>query len=259
MVGRYSAEQAQIFGEDPALYDRFRPTYPRELMETIVAATASDLPVLEIGAGTGKATKAMLALGKEVHALEPDPRMAAVLDLKCKGEAIRIEQATLEGARLVRESYDLVLAAQTWHWVDADVGYHQAADALVQGGVLALIWHHPEREQGLLGVALEQLYAELAPSIDHLWPGQKGIDFDPGREPIAATTRFSGWSRLEHRWQRQLDPAGVIGWLCSSSDHRLLPIEDRVQLMSGVAALLAELGDEVAVNMTTVAHVAYRI
>lgn len=250
--------QSTIFGEDPDLYDRFRPGYPRELMETVVAAT-SDLPVLEIGAGTGKATKALLALGKAVHALEPDARMAALLDFKCRGEALRIENVSLEDAMLVRESYDLVLAAQAWHWVDPEIAYDAAADSLVQGGVLALLWHHPDDDQGLLGAALEQLYAELAPSIDHFLPGSKGLDYEPTREPRSATARFGGWSRIEHRWKRTLDAPSLIGWLCSSSDHRLLPVEERLQLMSGVAAVMSELGDEVSVNMATVAHMAYRI
>lgn len=257
MVERYSSEQAQIFGEDALLYDRFRPSYPRELMEMVVAET-SDLPALEIGAGTGKATKALLALGKVVHALEPDQRMAAMLDLNCKGSPIRIEQATLEQAVIPPSAFDLVLAAQVWHWLDGDIAYDLAADALVDGGVLALIWHHPQQEQGLFGVALEQLYAELAPAMSHVWPGVKGTEFEPAMEPAPATERFRDWFRLEHLWQRRLDAAGLIGWLCSSSEHLLLPVEQRLQLMVGVAALVSELGDEAVVNMTTVAHLAYR-
>lgn len=258
MVARYSSEQAQIFGEDPSLYDRFRPGYPRELMEEIVNET-SDLPALEIGAGTGKATKALLALGKTVHALEPDHRMAAMLEVNCNGAPIRIEKATLESAHLEPDAYDLVLAAQAWHWLDGDLAYDLAADSLVPGGLLALIWHHPHPDQGLFGSAMEQLYARLAPGMSHVWPGVKAVDFDPSLEPAQAVERFRGWSRREHRWKRRLDAPSLIGWLCSSSDHRLLPMEERLQLMAGVAALIGELGDEVTVDMTTVAHLAYRV
>jgi SAM-dependent methyltransferase len=257
VIERFSAEQAQVFGEDPGLYDRFRPNYPRDLMEAVVA-DSGDLPALEIGAGTGKATKALLALGKHVHALEPDRRMSSVLEMSCAGGPVTVEHATLETADLLPSSFGLVVAAQAWHWVDREIGYDLVADALVEGGVLALVWHHPSPQQGKLGMAMAQLYAELAPSITKPWPGSKASDFDPATEPPAATRRFRDWTRVEHRWQRRLDAAGVVGWLCSSSDHRLLPLDQRATLMAGVAALVAELGPEVAVNMTTVAHLAHR-
>lgn len=258
MIESHTGEQSQIFGEDPALYDRFRPSYPREMIEAIIADT-SQRPVLEIGAGTGKATKALIALGKDVHALEPDQRMAALLKVSCPTGLVQVETATLETANLPLEAFDLVVAAQAWHWVDPTVGYDVAADSLVPHGRLALMWHHPRTEQGLLGEALNQLYAVLAPGITNVLPGAKASGFDPAAEPSAALGRFRSWSRLEHRWRRHLDGPGLVGWLCSSSDHRLLGVEQRTELMSAVAALVAELGGDVAVEMTTVAHMAHRI
>ena len=255
---RFTHEHSQIFGEDPALYERFRPSYPRELMEDVVSET-TDAPVLEVGAGTGKATRALVALGKRVHALEPDARMAALLRLHCGAALSRLDHTTLEHANVPDASYELVLAAQSWHWVDPTVGYDIAADALIPQGRLALLWHHPQPRQGLLGEAMEQLYERLAPEMPYVWPGTKAIDFDPVREPFAATKRFRMWYKREHLWQRRLDAANLVGWLCSSSEHRLLPIEQRTELMSGVAALVKELGGEVVVHMATVSHVAYRV
>lgn len=258
MIEPRGAEQAQIFGEDAVLYDRFRPSYPRDLMEAVVAESG-ELPVLEIGAGTGKATKALLALGKRVHALEPDRRMAAILETACAGGPVTVEYATLETADLRPSSFGLAVAAQSWHWVDREIAYDLVADTLTEGAGLALVWHHPRPDQGLLGEALKQLYTELAPTMPHLWPGVRASGFDPAAEPFAATKRFRTWSRIEHRWERHLDPAGLVGWLCSTSEHRLLPIDQRTQLMTGVAALAAELGPELAIDMTTIAHLAYRV
>ncbi len=252
------SEQAQVFGEDPALYERFRPGYPQQLMELVVAETGPR-PVLEVGAGTGKATRALLALGKQVHALEPDPRMAALLEMTCGPGLTRVEHATLEAARLPVGSFGLIVAAQSWHWVDPNVGYDLAADALAPAGRLALLWHQPLLRQGLFGEAMSQLYAELAPSITGILPGSKGRDFDPANEPFAATKRFRSWARHEHLWQRRLDGANLIGWLCSQSEHRTLPLDQRAELMAAVAALVAELGGTVVVNMATVAHLAYRV
>ncbi len=255
---RYPRGQAQIFGEDPALYERFRPGYPRELMEAVVADTG-DGPVLEIGAGTGKATRALIALGKRVHALEPDARMAAVLQAQCAQGLTCVDHAALEHAELPPGHFALVVAAQSWHWVDAEVGYDLVADSLMSNGRLALIWHHPLERQGMLGEAIAQLYARLAPDMPAVWPGRKASDFDAGNEPFAATRRFRTWSKQEHLWHRRLDGPGLVGWLCSSSDHRLLPVEQRTELMAAVAALVNQLGGQVVVNMKTVAHTAYRV
>jgi SAM-dependent methyltransferase len=258
VIEHHATQQSQIFGEDASLYDRFRPSYPRELMEAVVSETGRR-PVLEVGAGTGKATRALVALGKDVHALEPDVRMAALLQLNCGDGLVAVDHATLEAAALTPAGYDLVVAAQTWHWIDPAVGYDIVADALIPHGRLALLWHHPQPKQGLFGEAMAQLYRQMAPQVASRWPGEKASRFDPTDEPVAATARFRSWVKLEHRWQRRLDAPSLIGWLCSNSDHRLLPVDQRTELMVAVAALVHELGDEVTIDMTTVAHLAHRV
>jgi SAM-dependent methyltransferase len=254
----YGRQPAQIFGEDPILYDRFRPGYPRELMETVVADTGRG-PVLEIGAGTGKATRALLALGRPVYALEPDARMAAVLELNCGSGNMSVLRATLEDSDLPIEAFELAVAAQSWHWVDPVVGYARVSEALVSGGRLALLGHHPEPNQGLLGEAMSQLYAKLAPQIASIWPGAEAAGLDPPRHHVGASTRFRGWARYEHQWLRRLDSVGLIGWLCSGAEHRLLPVDQRTQLITAVAALIDELGGEATVKMRTVALLAQRV
>jgi SAM-dependent methyltransferase len=255
---RPDRQAAQIFGEDPILYDRFRPGYPRELMEAVVESTGRG-PVLEIGAGTGKATRALLALGRPVHALEPDPRMAAMLELNCGDSEVAVERQILEEALLPSEFYGLAVAAQTWHWVDPMVGYARVAEALVPHGRLALLWHHPQDNQGLLGEAIGQVYAALAPEMANIWPGMEFRHFDPPLEHVGASTRFRAWTTQEYRWLRRLDSLGLVGWLCSSSAHRLLPVSQRTELMAAVAVLVSELGGEVTVKMRTVAHLGVRV
>ncbi len=254
-----SPGQATVFGEDAASYERFRPGYPRELLEQILGEAPQPAPVLEIGAGTGKATRALQALGRTVHAIEPDGRMAAVLRSLCQPDQLHVEATTLEAAVLPARSYALALAAQSWHWVDRRLAYDLVADALTPDGVLALVWHHPQPDQGLFGVALGQLYQTLAPSVRHPLPGHKANDFDPDTEPVGATERFDDWVRLEHRWRRRLDAPALVGWLCSQSDHRLLPVAERAELMAGVTALVSEFGGEVVISMATVAHLGRRV
>lgn len=250
---------AVIFGEDAALFDRFRPGYPRELMETIVQGTAEGRPVLEIGAGTGKATRALLALGRTVHAVEPDPRMADLLEMNCHGAPLTVTRAALETADLPYEAFPLVVAAQSWHWIDPEVSYARVSDCLETNGRLALLWHRPVPEQGIIGEALARIHAALAPGITALWPGWEAPDIEPARQHVGAAARFRGWTRHEHRWQRRVDAKGLVGWLCTSAPHRLLPVQQRFDVMSAVATVVEELGGEVIVDMRTVALIGYRV
>ncbi len=70
----------RVFNEVPELYDRVRPAYPDELFADLVAITGMDRrsPVLEVGCGTGQATRSLAALGCSVTAVEPGAGMAAL-------------------------------------------------------------------------------------------------------------------------------------------------------------------------------------
>jgi len=87
-------EQGLVFGEVAEQYDRARPSYPDALFDTIIeyGGLALGDVALEIGAGTGKATRGFLARGIAVHALEPSPGMAAVL----RDHGVDAEETTFE-------------------------------------------------------------------------------------------------------------------------------------------------------------------
>src|SRR5215211_6171756 len=73
----------RVFGEVAALYDEIRPEYPAELVTSLIEYGGGEFrSVVDVGAGTGKATAALLELGAHVTCVEPDPRMAAVLGSK---------------------------------------------------------------------------------------------------------------------------------------------------------------------------------
>ncbi|MFV0259953.1 MAG: class I SAM-dependent methyltransferase [Acidimicrobiales bacterium] len=245
------------FGEAVALYDRFRPSYPRDVIEAVVADAGAG-PVLEVGAGTGKATKALLALGHPVHAIEPDGRMAGALTLNCPSDAVTVVPTTFEQAGLTAGGYRLVVAAQSWEWVDPSVAYERAAMALGPGGHLALVWHQPAPGQGLFGEAIRHIYRRVEPHLARtILPGSATVSFRPGRV-AAATAAFPTWTRVEHEWSRDIDAAGLVGWLCSEVRYLVLDPERRTRLMVAVARLVDEFGGIVSVPMTTVAHIGRR-
>lgn len=134
---------ATTFDGVAELYERVRPGYPAELFEDLRATvdpTGAGARVLEVGAGTGQATRGLLALRWSVVALEPGAGLAAVARRVLAGSGdVRVEQVPFERWQPAGDRFDLVLAATSWHWVDPVVGFARAARALRPGGWLAVI------------------------------------------------------------------------------------------------------------------------
>jgi SAM-dependent methyltransferase len=132
------AERARSFGRLAADYDRIRPGYP--------AAAVAPLPsgsVVDVGAGTGKLTTALVAAGHAVVAVEPDPDMRAVL----AGHAlpgVDVVDGTGERLPIPDGAAASVVYGQAWHWVDPVAASAEARRVLDPRGVLALLWNLPD-------------------------------------------------------------------------------------------------------------------
>src|SRR6266853_6040490 len=99
MTGPDRRDLGRLFNEVPELYDRVRPAYPDELFADLVAITGIDRgsSVLEVGCGTGQATRSLAALGCSVTAIEPGAGMAAIARQRLANfPAVHIDNATFE-------------------------------------------------------------------------------------------------------------------------------------------------------------------
>jgi ubiquinone/menaquinone biosynthesis C-methylase UbiE len=130
-------EPARSFGGVADAYDRGRPTYPREA--AVWLTSDKPLTVLELGAGTGKLTEQLVALGHDVHATEPDPKMLAILAKNLP--YVRVSQASAEEIPSGDSSYDVVVSAQAFHWFDYDKALPEIARVLRPRGRLSLVWN----------------------------------------------------------------------------------------------------------------------
>ena len=130
-------EPARSFGGVADSYDRGRPTYPREA--AVWLTSEQPLSVLELGAGTGKLTQQLVALGHDVHATEPDEKMLALLAKNLPD--IRVSQSSAEEIPSGDSSYDVVVSAQAFHWFDYDKALPEIARVLRPHGRLSLVWN----------------------------------------------------------------------------------------------------------------------
>jgi SAM-dependent methyltransferase len=127
---------ATSFGSDAERYDHARPDYPDELITRILAGHPG-ADVLDVGCGTGLAARQFQAAGRTVLGVEPDARMADF----ARDRGLPVEVATFETWEPGDRSFDVVTAAQSWHWVDPVAGPAKAAAVLRPGGRLAIFGH----------------------------------------------------------------------------------------------------------------------
>jgi trans-aconitate methyltransferase len=248
---REGRQQRLVFGEIAAAYDAFRPSYPDALFDTVVEFGGLDAGdrALEIGAGTGKATGGFLARGLTVHALEPTREMAAV----ARAKGIDVEESLFE-KWTPQHAFDLVYAAQAWHWVEGADRYLRVAAALVPGGTLALFWNKGREWTGSLGAANDAAYAAHAPDLHGKWTWDLSwvrteIDACPVLEDAAVRSVTWSCTYTRDEW---------IALLGTHSDHRILPEEQRSRLHAAVGEAIDRYGGRVDVVYDTVAYLSRR-
>lgn len=130
-------ERARSFGPVSEAYERSRPGYPEAVVHWLVGEEPRD--VVELGAGTGKLTRSLVALGHRVTAVEPLPEMIAHLLVAAPG--VIVVEGGAESIPLPDASADVVTAAQAFHWFDHNPALREIARVLRPGGWVALVWN----------------------------------------------------------------------------------------------------------------------
>jgi SAM-dependent methyltransferase len=136
-----TAHLSSSFGAVADEYNRLRPGPSDEALDWLLPEGASD--VLEIGAGTGVLTRLLVQRVAHVTAIEPDDRMRAVL--VARDPRVDVLAGRAEELPAASSSYDVVIAASAWHWVDEEQAVPEVARVLRPSGRLSLVWSGPDR------------------------------------------------------------------------------------------------------------------
>jgi SAM-dependent methyltransferase len=129
------------------IYEDIRPSYPEKLIQDVISKTDLKLKdrLLEIGAGTGKATIQFAEKGFRVQAIELGENMAEILKDKCADlPNVSIDVVSFKDwIYLINHKYDMIYSAQAFHWLDKDIKYKKCHDLLKEKGYLVLFWYNP--------------------------------------------------------------------------------------------------------------------
>jgi SAM-dependent methyltransferase len=149
MTTLHGSDLSSSFGAIAADYQAARPSYPQSLFDAVEKLTGRPLSgarVLDVGAGTGIATRLLRGRGADVVAVEPTPGMAA--QLRATSPEIPLVRGDGHALPFADGSVDLVTYAQSFHWTTPETSVPEARRVLRPGGALALFWNVKDRTQG---------------------------------------------------------------------------------------------------------------
>lgn len=249
---------AESFGTDPAGYDRARPEYPAELVARIVGDRTAPA-VLDIGCGTGIAGRQFQAAGGTVLGVEPDARMAS----HARAHGLPVEVATFEDWQPNGRTFDVLIAAQSWHWVDPVTGLRKAAEVLRPGGRFALFGHVFEPPAAIAEPFAEAYRRVVPDSPFGQGSGRRPIEvYQAGYAKIAETLRESGDFRDVEQWrfdwQRDYTRDEWLALLPTTGGIAPLRPEQRAEILAAVGAAIDALGGGFTMEYVTLAATAVR-
>jgi SAM-dependent methyltransferase len=214
------AVRARSFGAAADLYERARPGYPDAAVDWLLPAGAQT--VVDLGAGTGKLTRALAARGVEVIAIEPIDEMRA--QLAAALPEVRAVTGTAEAIPLPDASVDAITVAQAWHWVDPGRATAEAARVLRPGGTLGLIWNRRDERVEWIRQLSSVMGSAEAEVMD-----MEAVEIGP---PFGPTETFVA------EWYRPMDVDMLVEMAASRSYVITATPRRRREILDGIRALV---------------------
>ncbi len=198
------------FGAIADDYDRLRPAAPPEAINWLLPERRQ--VVVDVGAGTGKLTRAVAGKAGHVVAVEPDERMRVVLTARSPG--VEVLTGRGENIPLPDASADVILVSSAWHWMDPDLAVPEIARVLRDGGRLGVIW--TGRDRSVEWLRPEEWFSEPGQQLAEQPDGDRDHEGDRVvRLPDGAP--FVNIETAMFRFTRSLPVPDVIELLATNS------------------------------------------
>ncbi len=222
------------------VYHAIRPGYPAPLFDALFAMLPAHPRVLEVGPGTGQATRSLLHHGARVHAVEIGTSMARKLREVLPDPGLEITIGNFEHVPTRVESYDCVFAATAYHWVEPMARVDRPAALLCDGGVIAIVdttQVESPTDHGFFEAAqaIYERYGE-GRTEPHL-AGRDDVD-PPMRAALEGDARFSGVVVHSYDWDQTYSAAQYRQLMLSYSATQAMEATARRGLLDDMESLV---------------------
>jgi len=237
-------DSTRRFSDRVENYVRYRPSYPDEVIDTLVneAGLSQQTVIADIGSGTGISAELFLKLGCTVNGVEPNAamRLAAEKQLCERYRAadgssrFQCSDGKAEATTLPDDSVDVVIAAQAFHWFNVDQARQEFRRILKPRGLVALLWNSRRTDTTPFLMAYESLLLKYG--TDYQQVNHRNIDpevlqrFFAGPDARVVQGDSMGYTARTFPYVQVFDFPGVRGRLLSSSyvppadDPRYMPM-----------------------------------
>ncbi|MFD6162821.1 class I SAM-dependent methyltransferase [Nocardia sp. NPDC060256] len=226
---------ARSFGAAAGAYAEHRPDYASAAVRWALES-APGARVLDLGAGTGKLTGTLVALGVDVIAVEPDPAMLA--QLRGALPAVQAVAGSAEVIPLPDGSVDAVLAGNAMHWFDMTVAGPEIARVLAPGGILAGLWNVMD-DRGDWVAGLERVSGRAAIGPRDTFSSWRAATASLHLPDTGADARFGSPEQAEFPHGQRRTAESLVATIATRAGMLVMPGPEREAALGRIRAYLA--------------------
>jgi SAM-dependent methyltransferase len=234
---------AERFASVADEYERGRPDYPPAVAGALAAelGLCAGSRVLDLAAGTGKLTRALLAAELDVVAVEPQQALREMLAASIGAE--RARDGLAEAIPLEAASVDAVTVSDAFHWFDHALALAEIARVLRPGGGLCVVWTIPDWADASWA-------HELGTTMARLRPEHPGFDGPPWQDAAHASGAWDEPREIRITASRAADPERLVDHIASMSWVAALGVHERGELLAQARELIegGEMPDRLPVH-----------
>lgn len=232
------------FDGEAARYEAIRPVPPEALIDRLLekGRLGPGSRVLEVGCGSGQATRLLAPHGLRLYAIDIGPRLLALARTRlAPWPEVSFEQIAFE-AFASPEPFEAIVSVQAFHWIDPAIGLEKAARLLAPGGSLLLAWH-------LCASQTTGFYQATQPVYDRYQGNITGPDAvsAPARftAEISASPHFNDLSEDSFDWSLAYTRPEYLDLLRTFSDVQAMAQTPREAFLAEIGALIDNFGGSI--------------
>ena len=230
----------QSFNNVPDIYDRVRPGYPAPMFVDLFSSLPSHPSVLEVGPGTGQATRDLLKRGATVHAIEIGPATARKLREVLPTNELAITVGDFEEGPTEHHTYDCVFSASAYHWISPAKQLDRPAELLIPQGVLAvvdLIQVDSPNDRGFFAAAQPIFERHGQGHVGPPAPKREATDL-PIRIALESDRRFERVILRRYDWDQTYTAAQYRDLMLSDSRRQMMDAQARERLLDDMESFI---------------------